>query len=262
MPSITAIPTQCLLSVDIAHLSLQETTHTLANWATHPSERHAISCCSVYTLMQAQEQPAVQAALQAALCLPDGMPLVWLMQRRGIQAERVYGPDLMLALCAATQNQPVRHLFVGGQPGIAQRLAARMQAHYPTLQIAGSYTPPQISPDAPYDPSLAHHLNTYDAQIIWVGLGSPKQDLWMAHHRAYLNAPLLIGVGAAFDFLTDNKPQAPRWMQRAGLEWSFRLLTEPRRLWQRYTLYNFKFLLAVMRGVYCKNTSQSNNASP
>ncbi|MBN1564307.1 MAG: WecB/TagA/CpsF family glycosyltransferase [Anaerolineae bacterium] len=229
---------------------------TLTQWASQPGH-YRVSTCAVYTVMLARENSALQATLSSAdMVTADGMPLVWLQHIAGHpQAGRVYGPDLMHALCARTAadtdhtpDKPVRHLFYGGQAGVAQQLADRLQTHYPGLQIAGAITPPPDMPiDAPPDPAVVEQLNAAQATIIWVGLGSPKQDFWMATYRPFLHATILIGVGAAFDILSGNKRQAPRWMQRHGLEWSFRLMQEPKRLWRRYLIYNPRFLLAVLR---------------
>jgi len=162
-------------------------------------------------------------------------------------AERVYGPDLTLALLARFNGDPtVSHFFLGGLEGVPALLVQSLKARYPQLAIAGAFSPPVGDVgDAP-DASIVERVNASGASIVWVGLGSPKQDLWMNLYRPVLNAPLLIGIGAAFDFLSGTKSQAPKWMQKRGLEWLYRLYQEPRRLGKRYLVYNAKFAAAVI----------------
>ncbi len=221
----------------------------LIAWASEANGRRYVCTCPVYTLMMGREQPAVMAALRGAdMVAADGMPVVWLQKKLGAPlAERVYGPDVLLAVSEASVASGLRHVFYGGLPGVPEKLVETLIARFPGLRIAGAYSPP-VAPlgSAPDDEAIAR-LNGLDADIIWVGLGSPKQDLWMALHRPYLNAPLLIGVGAAFDMIAGVKKQAPRWMQRSGLEWLYRLLQEPGRLGRRYLIYNPRFLWLALR---------------
>lgn len=218
---------------------------TLATWAREEAGRRYVSTCPVYTLMRCREEPSALAALQGAdMVAADGMPIVWLQRQRGAPtAERVYGPDLLEALC----ETDVRHFFWGGSPDVSQKLVAALKARHPQMQIAGAYAPAMKPIGALPDAGAIARLNASDAQIVWVGLGSPKQDLWMAQHRPHLRAPLLIGVGAAFDMFAGARRQAPRWVQRSGLEWMFRLIQEPRRLARRYLVYNPRFVAAVLR---------------
>jgi N-acetylglucosaminyldiphosphoundecaprenol N-acetyl-beta-D-mannosaminyltransferase len=183
--------------------------------------------------------------VRAGLVTPDGMPLVWLARAAGYRVDRVYGPDLMLAVCAASVERGYRHFFYGGGPGVAPRLANRLSARFPGLIIAGTYTPPFGSVTSPADDAIVATINEAAPDIVWVGLSTPRQERWMAAHVDRLTAPVLVGVGAAFDFHAGLKRQAPRWMQRSGLEWSFRLATEPRRLWRRYLQNNPAFVWQV-----------------
>jgi N-acetylglucosaminyldiphosphoundecaprenol N-acetyl-beta-D-mannosaminyltransferase len=217
--------------------------------AASESRTQYVSTCPVYTLMMCRENPAVMAAVNGAgMVTADGMPVVWVQRQRGNpQAERVYGPDLLQAICQRTANTSIRHYFWGGAPGVPEQLATRLQTLYPGLNIAGTYSPPIEPVPAQPDPQVIERLNTAQPHIIWVGLGSPKQDLWMARYQTVLNAPLLIGVGAAFDMLAGTRKQAPRWMQRTGLEWVFRLMQEPRRLFKRYLVYNPLFIWHLWR---------------
>jgi len=183
-------------------------------------------------LLWARRNAAVRAAERAAtLVLPDGMPLVWLARAAGARkAERVYGPDLMEAVLA---GPPLRHTLIGGDPGMADRLAEVIARRFPHQTVAGVLCPDIKNPTVP-DPALARALDGLNASIAWVALGTPKQDLWMAAHRSLLRTPVLVGCGAAFGFLAGTVPQAPPWMRKSGLEWSFRLFSEPRRLAGRY----------------------------
>ncbi|MDZ4767042.1 MAG: WecB/TagA/CpsF family glycosyltransferase [Chloroflexota bacterium] len=237
-----------LLGVPTDAQTFDAALDTLSTWAANANGRRYVCTCPVYTLMVCREQPAAMRAVAGAdMVTADGMPIVWLQRRLGYPAERVYGPDILLALCERGLATGVRHYFWGGAPGVPERLADALKARFPTLQIAGTHAPPRADIGAAPDADAIRSLNAARADIIWVGLGSPKQDRWMALHRPYLDAPLLIGVGAAFDMLSGGVRQAPRWMQRAGLEWLFRLAQEPRRLAKRYLVYNPRFIWLVLR---------------
>jgi N-acetylglucosaminyldiphosphoundecaprenol N-acetyl-beta-D-mannosaminyltransferase len=237
-----------ILGVQINAQRFADAVATLDQWAAEPHQRY-VCTCPVYTLMACGEDQAVRDAVNgAAMVTADGMPVVWVQRRWGCpEAERVYGPDVMLALCERTAKRGARHFFYGGLPGVADQLACTLKTRFPNLHVAGTYAPPVIDINQPPDPAQIALLNNAHADIIWIGLGSPKQDLWMAQYRPLLDAPLLIGVGAAFDFLSGSKRQAPRWMQRSGLEWVFRLAQEPQRLWRRYLIYNPRFIWGVLR---------------
>jgi N-acetylglucosaminyldiphosphoundecaprenol N-acetyl-beta-D-mannosaminyltransferase len=236
-----------LLDVPTDAQTFDAALETLSAWAADRDGRRYVCTCPVYTLMMCREQPAVMQAVSGAdMVTADGMPIVWLQRRLGQpDAERVYGPDLMLALCQRVPQ--ARHFFWGGLPGVGERLVERLRARSPALQVAGVYAPPVAPVGSEPDREALARINQSGADVVWVGLGSPKQDVWMALHRPHLNAPLLIGVGAAFDLLSGVKRQAPAWMRRAGLEWAFRLIQEPRRLAKRYLVYNPKFVWLVLR---------------
>lgn len=180
---------------------------------------------------------------EAYLVTPDGMPLVWLGPE-GV--ERVYGPDLMLAVCAAGQPTGLKHFFLGGGHGVAEALVARLRTRFPELAVVGTFTPPFRALNADEETALSAAVARAQPDIIWVGLGTPKQERFMATHWRELEAGLLVGVGAAFDFHSGRVRQAPRWMQRSGFEWLFRLCTEPRRLGPRYLRHNPGFLLRIL----------------
>lgn len=223
---------------------------TLAAWANSTSTEKCYVCtCPVYTLMLCRENLRLRAAIDMAdMVTADGMPIVWVQRWWGQSAaERVYGPDVMIELCRQTSGSDIRHFFLGGMPGVAEKLAEELTLRFPGLQVAGVYAPLIAEVGHEPDWALVERLNAAHAQVIWVGLGSPKQDIWMNLYRPYLNAPVLIGVGAAFDFLSGSKGQAPSWMRRSGLEWVFRLAQEPGRLWRRYLIYNPRFIVGVVR---------------
>ncbi len=183
----------------------------------------------------------------AGMVTPDGMPVVWVARWSGHKnVDRVYGPDLMLA---ALERGRHRHYFYGGGPGVAKRLAEAMQKRFPKLEVAGTLEPPFAPLDELCTPETAREIDGARPDVVWVGMSSPKQDLWMARMRPLLKAPVLIAVGAAFDFHTGTVRQAPRWMQRSGLEWLFRLAVDPRRLWRRYVIDNpwFVYELALQK---------------
>ena len=180
---------------------------------------------------------------RAFLVTPDGMPLVWALKHAGhLESDRVYGPDLMLSVFEAGRSKGLRHFLYGATAETLEQLQARLLARFPEAQIAGSYAPPFHKLSLQEEADIADRINRSGADIIWVGLGSPKQELWMARMRNSLEASMLIGVGAAFDFHAGLKRQAPRIIQRSGFEWAFRLLCEPRRLWRRYALVVPTFL--------------------
>jgi N-acetylglucosaminyldiphosphoundecaprenol N-acetyl-beta-D-mannosaminyltransferase len=211
-------------------------------------ERHYVVVCPVSTVLACLDDPAARHAVNGAgLVTPDGMPIVWLTRAAGHpHVSRVYGPDLMLDFCARSVGPGYRHYFCGGAEGTPEQLMAALTAHFSGLQVAGGYSPPFRPLTLEEDAELVDRINAAFPDVVWVGLGSPKQDLWMAAHRERLEAPLLVGVGAAFDFFTGRVRQAPRWMMRIGLEWLFRLFHEPRRLWRRYLLGNPRFVVNVI----------------
>jgi N-acetylglucosaminyldiphosphoundecaprenol N-acetyl-beta-D-mannosaminyltransferase len=178
----------------------------------------------------------------AGLVVPDGMPLVWIMRAKGKHGQsRVYGPTLMLHVleAAARGNLPVG--FYGSRPEVLNMLIKRVQARYAGLHVAFACSPPFREMSRKEDLAIIEQINQSGVRILFVGLGCPKQEIWMAEHHGKVNA-VMIGVGAAFDFHAGLKPQAPAWMQTFGLEWLFRLGTEPRRLWKRYLYHNPRFV--------------------
>jgi N-acetylglucosaminyldiphosphoundecaprenol N-acetyl-beta-D-mannosaminyltransferase len=211
--------------------------------------RGYVTAAAVNLVMSAREDPQTRAAvLGATLAVPDGQPLVWALHALGHRrATRIYGPDLMANFCAraARSGTPI-YLYGGRTPEALALLEARLRERFPGLQIAGGHSPPFRELSAEEEREVLAAIDASGAQVVWVGTGQPKQEKWMLAMRPRLAAPLLVGVGAAFDFHAGLVSQAPAWMQRNGLEWVYRLSREPRRLWRRYARYNPLFLVGFL----------------
>jgi N-acetylglucosaminyldiphosphoundecaprenol N-acetyl-beta-D-mannosaminyltransferase len=210
-------------------------------------ERLALHFATAHTIVEAHDDPRLRDALARGLVEPDGMPLVWLGRRAGIPVERVCGPDFLPALIERGIPEGRTHYFLGGAPGVPEGLAARLAARFPGMRVAGTLSPPFRGLSTEEDDAIVERINTADPDFVWVGLGAPKQDLWVAEHRSRLRAAALLAVGAAFDFHAGTRRRAPGWMQHTGTEWLYRLLTEPRRLAGRYTRVNARFLRLVLQ---------------
>lgn len=217
--------------------------------AVTKGQRGYICVRDAHGVVRAQkDHPLRLAHNRAFLVTPDGMPLVWALRLAGHKhAGRVYGPDLMAELFDAGQAQGVGHYLYGTTPENLEKLKQRLLARFPDARIVGMYAPPFRTLSAAEEADVAEMINASGADIIWVGLSTPKQEIWMQRMRPFLNAAMLIGVGAAFDFHAGNKAQAPKMIQRSGFEWAFRLACEPRRLWKRYavTVPSFMGLIAL-----------------
>jgi N-acetylglucosaminyldiphosphoundecaprenol N-acetyl-beta-D-mannosaminyltransferase len=213
-------------------------------------DRVFLSAAAVHLVMVAQEDAAVRdAVLRCTLVVPDGVPLVWAQRALGHrEASRVYGPDLMARYLERSVQTGVRHYLYGGRSqGALVELALSLRRRYPGVRIVGGYSPPFRALNDEEERWVVDDINRSKADVVWVGIGQPKQELWMADMRAKLETPVLAGVGAAFDFHAGLVPQAPAWMQDYGLEWIYRLGQEPRRLWRRYARYNPRFVVGFAR---------------
>ena len=220
--------------------------------------RGDVHLCNAYTLALADERSDLASALDgAALNLPDGTPLAWFARRRGIDGcTRVYGPDLMCDVLDRGQTIDLGHYLYGSTPEVLAALEQRIGERWPGARIVGSESPPfRDITDDELDTSLCR-AEELEADIVWVGMGTPKQDL-LVRRMAVKGDGTYVAVGAAFDFIAGVKKQAPAWMQRAGLEWLFRLVTEPRRLARRYLVYNWKFLSLLWRSREQRSTGVS-----
>jgi N-acetylglucosaminyldiphosphoundecaprenol N-acetyl-beta-D-mannosaminyltransferase len=212
--------------------------------------RGYVTAAAVNLVMKAQEEPATrEATLGATLAVPDGQPLVWALKALGYgEATRVYGPDLMALFCArAAKNGTPMYLYGGRDTRARELLERRLRERYPGIQLVGGASPPFRTLTAEEDDRLLADIDASGAKVVWVGTGQPLQEQWMHRVRPRLWTPLLVGVGAAFDFHAGLVSQAPAWMQRNGLEWVYRLSREPRRLWPRYARYNPRFVAGFAR---------------
>jgi N-acetylglucosaminyldiphosphoundecaprenol N-acetyl-beta-D-mannosaminyltransferase len=208
--------------------------------------RGYVCVAATHTVMVAQEDTeTMEAVLGADLVVPDGQPLVWALRAFGRRLpDRVYGPDLMLRHCERAAERGTRIFLYGGRnQGALVQLTLNLRRRFPGLRVVGGISPPFRDLDDAELDDIATEINRSAADVVWVGIGVPKQEKWMAAMRNRIHAPVLVGVGAAFDFHAGLVPQAPGWMQSAGLEWAFRLAQEPKRLWRRYLRYNPRFVL-------------------
>jgi N-acetylglucosaminyldiphosphoundecaprenol N-acetyl-beta-D-mannosaminyltransferase len=180
------------------------------------------------------------------LVVADGYPLAWLGRRKGYgMKRRVYGPELMEAFCERSAGKGYRHFFYGGAEGVAEELGRRMAGRFAGLQVAGAYGPPYRELTEEEDGEVMGEIERARADVVWVGLSTPKQERWMWEHRGRVKAAVMVGVGAAFDFHTGRAKRAPKWMGENGLEWAYRLWREPRRLWRRYLVNGAEFVVRV-----------------
>lgn len=210
------------------------------------NDRLSLHFATAHMLVNAHESASLREALEFGLVQPDGMPLVWLGRQAGLPVERVCGPDLMPAVIEQGIPRGRAHFFYGGAPGVPEALAARLAARYPGMRVAGTLSPPFRKLSRAEEDAIVETINAAEPDYVWVGLGTPKQDLWVAANRHRLHASALLAVGAAFDFHAGRRRRAPRWMQRSGTEWIYRLSTEPRRLASRYTRTNVRFVRLVI----------------
>jgi N-acetylglucosaminyldiphosphoundecaprenol N-acetyl-beta-D-mannosaminyltransferase len=241
-------------TVDVLDVPLALTDYaTMIGWIDEMVEhRHRgyVCVCNVHTVMGSKEDPELADALsRSTINVPDGQPLVWAMNALGHNLTgRVYGPELMWRACAHAAQTGLRFYLYGGRnQGALVQLALNLRQAHPGLRIVGGYSPPHRPLSEEEREAVVEEINRSGADVVWVGIGVPKQERWMAQMRPLLEAPVLIGVGAAFDFHAGLVPQAPYWLQEAGLEWAYRLAHEPRRLWRRYTRYNPRFIAAFAR---------------
>lgn len=240
-------PSVTILGVEVSAIDLRMALETIERWIVR-REPNYVCVSGVHGVMESQRDPALKVIHnKAGLVTPDGMPLVWISRWKGqSHVRRVYGPDLMLQLCERSVARGYRHFLYGGADGVAELLADSLVRRFPGLEIAGTHCPPFRLLTQDEDDAVTNMIRSADPDIVWVGLSTPKQERWMHAHARLLGGPVLIGVGAAFDFHAGIKRQAPRWMQHSGLEWLFRLGSEPRRLGRRYLVNNPLFVWKVL----------------
>jgi N-acetylglucosaminyldiphosphoundecaprenol N-acetyl-beta-D-mannosaminyltransferase len=236
-----------VLGVQVDAVQSSEVVRQIETWILHRDACHFIAVTGMHGVMEALHDVEFKMVLNSAdLVVPDGMPLVWLGRLRGFRlARRVYGPELMLSVCERTAPSGVRHFFFGGAPDVPGKLAQALQNRFPGLNVAGAYSPPYRPVTLEEDEEIIAAINAAAPDVLWVGLSTPKQEKWMHAHRDRLRVPVLIGVGAAFDINSGMKQQAPIWMREHGMEWLFRFMQEPGRLWRRYILYGSQFIFYV-----------------
>lgn len=220
----------------------------MKEWICEKKGCHSSAPSSMHGVVEAQRDHRFKDILNSTdLVVPDGTPLIWAGRRRGYDLpRRVYGPDLMLAFCEKTQDQGYRHFFYGGEPGVAEQLADSLKRRFPPMKIAGTYSPPFRPLNKDEDEEIVAMISRAAPDVLWVGLGTPKQERWMHEHKNKLGVPVVVGVGAAFDMISGRRRQAPRWMRERGFEWLFRLCQEPRRLWRRYLIYGTEFVFLIV----------------
>jgi N-acetylglucosaminyldiphosphoundecaprenol N-acetyl-beta-D-mannosaminyltransferase len=237
-----------VLGIHVSVTDMDDTVETFARWIA-AGERHLVCVSDMNALLHARaDEQLTQVYNTSGLTLPDGMPLVWAGKRAGFdRIARVCGPDLLERVMAVAAARGWSQYFYGGADGVVEQLRDNFVRRHPELRVAGVHSPPYRALTAAEDAAIVNRINEAAPDIVWVGLGAPKQERWMAEHRDRLDAAILIGVGAAFDFHTDRMDRAPLWMQRSGLEWSYRLAKEPRRLWRRYVLGIPRFCFGILR---------------
>jgi N-acetylglucosaminyldiphosphoundecaprenol N-acetyl-beta-D-mannosaminyltransferase len=232
-----------VLGVGVSAINLHSALAQVSR-ALEKKEKGYVCVTGVHGVSEAQSDAEFRRILNSAfLCTPDGMPLVWVGRWQGARdMDRVYGPDLMLMIMEESERMGWRHFFYGGANGTALALKEKLVARFPKLLITGTYEPPFRSLNAQEQEQLQASVRQARADMMWIGLSTPKQERFMAEYLEKLDVTLMFGVGAAFDFHAGRLAQAPRWMQRSGLEWFYRLWREPRRLWKRYLKNNPLFV--------------------
>jgi N-acetylglucosaminyldiphosphoundecaprenol N-acetyl-beta-D-mannosaminyltransferase len=232
-----------VLGALITPLDLARTVGALMDMVRSRTKAY-ICVANVHTTTLAVRDTRFRRALRgAAVVVADGMPVVWRVRAAGYaDVGRVYGADLIESTCAAGLARGLRHGFFGGWNGAAEIMVSRLKQRYPTLSVAGVWEPGVVAQGEQVPAALLKAVNDSQCDVLWVGLGAPKQEIWMAQHRPFLQAPAIVGVGQAFDILAGRTFRAPAWMGAHGLEWICRLVHEPRRLWKRYLVYNSLFL--------------------
>jgi len=243
------LPVECgdVIGINVSAITMDDAITTIKRWI-HDGRREYVCITGVHGVMESRRDPLLRKIHnQAGMVTPDGVPLVYFLHLAGRKrTQRVYGPDLMREMTAVSARHGYRQFYYGGNVGVGEKLRETLVKSTPGLQVAGTFCPPfrEMTPEE--DRAAVDMINAARPHIVWVGLSTPKQERWMAAHLGRIEAPVMIGVGAAFDFLAGTKRQAPKWMQRHALEWLFRLCSEPRRLWRRYAYIvpGFAFLAA------------------
>ncbi len=251
-----------VLGIPIGRITLAEAISSLNGWVDSGTPGHVVNFANVHMMVEAQTDPVLRdALLQADLNCPDGRPLSWVARfSRGTRVSQVAGPDFMERFCEQSAALEHRHFIFGGAQGVAEQAAAALMAKFPGIQIVGTYSPPFRQLSEEEQAQTCERINASGAQLVWVCLGCPKQEKWMFEHRHQLKAEALLGVGQAIDILAGTKSRAPEFMRRSGLEWAYRLACEPRRLFRRYLVTNFLFILWTGRDTILHLRSRTSRA--
>jgi N-acetylglucosaminyldiphosphoundecaprenol N-acetyl-beta-D-mannosaminyltransferase len=233
-----------VLGVRVDAVQIPGVVAQMKEWIREKTGCHSIAATGMHGVVEAQHDPSFKDVLNATdMVVPDGMPLVWLGRRQGhTLRSRVYGPDLLLAFCEQSAGRGYRHFFYGGEPSVAKGLAESLKTRFPALNVVGTFSPRFRPLTAAEDEEIVEMIGRAAPDVLWVGLGTPKQERWMHSSKDKLHVPVMVAVGAAFDMLSGRRKQAPLWMREHGLEWFFRLMQEPRRLWRRYLVYGAQFI--------------------
>jgi N-acetylglucosaminyldiphosphoundecaprenol N-acetyl-beta-D-mannosaminyltransferase len=236
-----------VMGIRVNAVQISEVVDLMRQWIEDGRRGHYIAVTGMHGVSEAQEDVEFKRILNgASLVVPDGMPLVLLGRLHGHKLRRrVYGPELMMQFCETTAHSGYRHFLYGGAEGVAEQLAETLRARCPEIKVVGTYSPPFRSLTLQEGREVVGLIEAAAADIVWVGLSTPKQERWMAEYCPKLRVPVMVGVGAAFDFHTGRQRQAPVWMRENGLEWCFRLVAEPRRLWRRYLVNGSAFVCNV-----------------
>lgn len=237
-----------ILGTKVDLLSLTEAVQQVSKWATDGTCSRTVAFSNVHVTTSGAYDPNYRNTInQCDLVLPDGKPLVWVGNLRNLNADRISGPDFVISFCQGTQSLGLRHFFYGGAEGVADRFAATLQQRFPGLVIAGTCSPPFRPLSVTEDEDAVRRINESRSNVVWIGLGCPKQEQWMQQHRDRVRCGVMLAVGQAFDIHAGVTRRAPVWMQHAGFEWFYRLLQEPKRLWKRYLIGNAQFLWLLAR---------------
>ncbi len=240
------LDSRTILGMRVHATSYPDAVRRIATWAVTRESKYVCEA-PVHMVMESYDSSDYRSVINGAdLVTPGGMPIVWMMRLLGVRRQpRVYGPAMMLKVCEHAARSGLKVGFYGGTEKSLAALLAEIEKRYPGIDVVYSCSPPFRKLTPQEDATVRAAIERSSVQILFVGLGCPKQELWMAEHRPGVRA-VMMGVGAAFDFISGEKPQAPLWMQSIGAEWIFRLCTEPRRLWFRYFWHNPRFLTLAM----------------
>jgi N-acetylglucosaminyldiphosphoundecaprenol N-acetyl-beta-D-mannosaminyltransferase len=252
------VPTFSIRGINIAAINLQRATQSISARAA-TSRGDYVTVTGAHGIVECSDDASVRRAHQEAfLVVPDGMPLVWLGRRLGFRTmDRVYGPDLVESIFSEPECRELRHFFYGGRPEVVSSLIDALATRFGPFNMVGSYSPPLKPAGFSEADAIIRRIRDSSPHIIWVGLSTPKQELWMHMHMPKIGMGVGIGVGAAFDFLSGTTRQAPRWVQRSGLEWLFRVVNEPRRLFRRYLTVVPRFSFMFLETLWSRRSKQA-----